>query len=187
MYPHLIFMEQPILYIKHARSPETGLQTSTTTSGVFPQCVSAVQVGRVQVGPVQVVALSGSKVCRDPEDIWRRDDLRDLLHRQARSILGGLHTYPQGALITELVLLPAPVILDSRQQQFKVCYCTRMLVRKWSITNEGDSQVQWNSRRKQGKRSHSLKNKEGDSSRAASGMNGLCTVTLFCSEWHVDV
>jgi len=72
------------------------------------------------VACVKAVALYGSELWWDPKEAGRRDDLQLRLNRQARSIQGALPTTPQGALMRESGLTPAPVILDSRQQRFAV-------------------------------------------------------------------
>ena len=62
------------------------------------------------VACVQAVALYGSEHQWDPKDVRRRDDLQLLLNQQARSILGGLPTTPQGELMRESGLTPGPAI-----------------------------------------------------------------------------
>jgi len=101
--------------MKKARAAEARLRTLTPTYGVVPGSVKAIQVAWVQV-----VALYGSELWWDPKEVGRRDDLQLLLYQQARSILGALCTTPQGALMRESGLTPAPVILNSRQQRFAV-------------------------------------------------------------------
>jgi len=93
---------------------EARLRTLTKTHGVVPESVRA-----VQGACVQAVTLDGSELWCDTSDVGRRDDLQLLLNRQARSILGTLPTTPRGALMRESGLTPAPVMLDSRQQQFE--------------------------------------------------------------------
>jgi len=101
--------------MKKAKAADARLRTQTTTYGIVPESVRA-----VQVACVQVVALYGSALWWDAKEAGRRDDLQLLLNRQARSILGALPSTPQGALMTESGLTPAPVVLDSRNQQFAV-------------------------------------------------------------------
>jgi len=99
--------------MKKAWASEARLRTLTTTYGIVPESIRA-----VQVEGVQAVALNGSELWSDPEEAGRRDDLQLLPNRQARSILGALPTTPWGALMRESGLTPAPVVLVSRQQQF---------------------------------------------------------------------
>ena len=110
---HLTFKEQHNRCMKKARAAEAGLRTLTKPYGVVPESVRA-----VQMACVQAAALYGSEVWWDPSEEGRRDDLQLLLNRQARAILGALPTTPQGKLIRESGLTPAPVILDARQQRF---------------------------------------------------------------------
>jgi len=70
------------------------------------------------VGCVEDVALYRSEIWWDPREVGRWDDLQLLLNRQARSILGALHTTPRGALLRQSGLTPTRVTLDSRQQRF---------------------------------------------------------------------
>jgi hypothetical protein len=109
MDAHLMLTEQHTQCTKQSRAPEARLCTLTTTYNIGPDSVRA-----VQVVCVQAVALYGSELWWDPKDAGRRDDLQLLFNRQARSILGALPTTPQGALMRESGLAPAPVILDSR-------------------------------------------------------------------------
>jgi len=113
MDAHLTFKRQHNQCMKNARAAEARLRTLTKTYGVVPESVRA-----VQVACVQAVALYGSELWWDPREVGRRDDLQLLLNRQARSILGALTTTPQGGLMTESGLTPAPVILDASQQRF---------------------------------------------------------------------
>jgi len=115
MDAHQTFKEQHNRCMKKARAAEARLRTLTKTYGVVPGRVRAVQVARVQA-----VALYRSELWWDPRDVGRQDDLQLLLNRQVRSIQGALPTTPQGALMRESGLTPAPVILDSKQQQFTV-------------------------------------------------------------------
>jgi len=110
---HLTFKEQHNQCMETAMAAEARLRTLTTTYGIVPERVRA-----IQVACVQAVALYGSEVWWDPKDAGRRDDLQLFLNRQARSILGTLPTTPRGALMRESGLTPAPVVLDSRQQRF---------------------------------------------------------------------
>jgi hypothetical protein len=110
---HLTFKEQHNRCMKKARAAEARLRTLTTTYGIVPESVRA-----VQVACIQAVALYGSELWWDPKDAGRRDDLQLLLNRQARSILGALPTTPRAALMRQLGLTPAPVVLDSKQQRF---------------------------------------------------------------------
>jgi len=113
MDPHLTFKEQHNRCMKKARAAEARLRTLTTTYGIVPESVRA-----VQVACVQAVSLYGSELWWDPKEAGRRDDLQLLLNRQARSILGALPTTPCCALQRESGLTPTPVVLDSRQQRF---------------------------------------------------------------------
>jgi len=113
MDAHVTFNGQHNRCMKKARAAEARLRTLTTTYGIVPESVTA-----VQVACVQAVALCGSELWWDPKEAGRRDDLQLLLNRQARSILGALPTTPRGALMRESGLTPAPVVLDSRQQRF---------------------------------------------------------------------
>jgi len=97
--------------MKKARAAEARLQTLTTTYGVVPESVRA-----VQVASIQGVALDRSKLWWDPKEAGRRDDHQLLLNQQARSILDALPTTPRVTLIRESGLTPATVISDSRQQ-----------------------------------------------------------------------
>jgi len=113
MVAHLTLNEHHNRCMKRARAAEASLRTLTKTYGVVPESVRA-----VKVACVQGVALYGSELWWDPSEAGRRDDLQVLLNRQARSILGALPTTPQGALMRDSGLTPAPVILESRQQRF---------------------------------------------------------------------
>jgi len=113
METHLTFKEQHNRCMKKATAAEARLRTPTTTYGIVPERVRA-----LQVACVQPVALYGRELWWDPTEAGRRDILQLLLNRQARSILGTLPTTPRGALMRESGLTPAPVILDSRQQRF---------------------------------------------------------------------
>jgi hypothetical protein len=99
--------------MKKARGVEVTLRNLTTTYGIVPERVRAVQVAWAQA-----VAMYGIELWWDPKEVGRQDDLQLLLNRQARSILDALHTTPWGTLIRESGLSPAPEIIDSRQQRF---------------------------------------------------------------------
>jgi len=115
MDTHSKFKEQHNRCMKKARAAEARLRTQTTTYGIVPESVRA-----IQAACVQAVALNGSELWWNPKEAGRRDDLQLLLNRQARSILGALPTTPRGALMRESGLTPAPVVLDSRQQRLAV-------------------------------------------------------------------
>jgi len=68
------------------------------------------------VACVQAVALFGSELWWDPNELGRHDDLQLLLNQQARLILAVLPTTPRGALVRDCGLTPAPVMLESRRQ-----------------------------------------------------------------------
>ena len=97
----------------NTRAAEARLRTLTTTYGIVPESVRA-----VQVACVQAVTLYGSELWWDPKEAGRRYNLQLLLNRQARCILGALPTTPRGALMRESGLTPTAVISDSRQQRF---------------------------------------------------------------------
>ena len=101
--------------MKKARAADARLRTLNKIYGVVPESVRA-----VRVACVQAVALYGSELWWDPSEVGRRDDLQLLLNQQARSMLGALPTTPQGALMRESGLTPAPVIQDCRQVRFPV-------------------------------------------------------------------
>jgi len=99
--------------MKKSRAAEARLRTVTKKSGAVPEIVSA-----VQIACAQAVVLYRSKLWWDPKEVGRRDHLQILLNRQAMSVPGALPITPRGALMRESELTPAPVILDSRHQQF---------------------------------------------------------------------
>jgi len=101
--------------MRKPRAAEATLRTLTTTSGIDPGSITA-----VQVACVQAVALCSSELWWDPKEVGMREDLQLLLNWQARSILCALPTTPQGALLRDSALTPGPIILDSRQLQFAV-------------------------------------------------------------------
>jgi len=113
IHTHLTLQEQQNRCRKEARGAEARLRTMTTTYGIVPESVRA-----VQVACVLAVALSGSELWWDRKEAGRWDDFQLHLNRQARSILGVLPTTPRGAIMRELGLTPLPVIVDSRQQLF---------------------------------------------------------------------
>jgi hypothetical protein len=113
MDAHLTFKEHHNQCMKKASAAEARLRTLTRTYGVVPENVRS-----VQVACIQAVALYESELWWDPGEVGRREDLKLLLNRQARSILGALPTTPRGALMRESGLTPAPVIMHSRQQRF---------------------------------------------------------------------
>jgi len=113
MDAHLTFKEHHDQCMKKARAAEARLRSLTETYGVVAESVQA-----VQVVCVQAVALYGSELWWDPREVGRGDDLKLHLNRQARSILGALPTTLRGAPMRESGLTPAPVTVDSRQQQF---------------------------------------------------------------------
>jgi hypothetical protein len=99
--------------MKKASAAEARLRTLAKTYGVVPESIRA-----VHVACVQAVTLYGSDLWWDPNEAGRRHDLQLLINRQARSIVGALHTTPRGALMTDSGFTPWPVILQSRQQRF---------------------------------------------------------------------
>jgi len=122
MEAHLRFKQHYNRCIKKARAAEARLRTLTETHGVTPESVRA-----VDVVCIQVVTLYGSELWWDPKEVGSWDDLQLLLNRQAKSVLGVPATTPRAALMRESGLTPAPVILDSRQQQF-----TARVANAWS-------------------------------------------------------
>jgi len=113
MDAHLTLKEHHNWCMKKARAAAVRLWTLTKTYSVVPESVRA-----VQVACVEDVALYRSELWWDPMVVGRWDDLQLLLNRQARSILGTLHTTPRGALMRQSGPSPARVTLDSRQQWF---------------------------------------------------------------------
>jgi len=113
MDAHLTFKEHHNHCMKKARAAEARQCVLTKMHGMVPERVRAIQVACVQAG-----ALYGSELWWDPKEIGRQEDLELLLNRQARSTLGALPTMPLGPLMRDSGLTPAPVVLDSRQQQF---------------------------------------------------------------------
>jgi hypothetical protein len=112
---YLTFKKRHIRWRKKARAAEAKLRTFTTTYGAVPESIRA-----IQVECVQAVALYGSKLWWDPQEIGRRGNLQLLLNRQASTILGMELMTPTGALKRDSGLPPTPVILDSRQQRSAV-------------------------------------------------------------------
>ena len=110
MDAHLTLKEHHNCCMKKARAAEARLRTLTTTYGVVPESVRA-----VQIACVQAVALYGSELWWDPKEVGRQDDLQLLLNQQARSTLGAMSTTPRGAIMRDSGLTPVPVALDSRQ------------------------------------------------------------------------
>jgi len=76
MDPHPIFKEQHNRCMKKARAAEARLRNVTTTYGIVPQSVRA-----VQVACFQAVALYASKLWWDPKEASRWDDFQLLLNR----------------------------------------------------------------------------------------------------------
>jgi len=113
MDAHVMFKEHHNRWLKKARAAEARLCTLTRMHGIVLEVVIAVQIPWVQA-----VALYGSQVRWDPKEIGRREHLQLLFNQQARSTLGALPTMPLGAPIRESGLQPAPVALDSKQQEF---------------------------------------------------------------------
>jgi hypothetical protein len=113
MDAHLKFKELHNRWLKKARAADARLCTLTRMHGIV-----AIQITAVQIAWVQAVALYGSKLRWDPKGIGRREDLQLLFNRQARSTLGVLPMTPLGAPMRKSGLTPAPVALDSRQEQF---------------------------------------------------------------------
>jgi hypothetical protein len=115
MNAQLTLKEHNTRCMERARAAEARLPTLRKMYRVVPESVRA-----VEVACFQAVALYGSELRWDPNETSRRDDLQILPNRQATSILDALHTTPQGALMRDSWLTPAPLILESRQQRFPV-------------------------------------------------------------------
>jgi len=111
MDAHLTFNEQHTRCMKKPSAAQARLGTLTTSYGIVPDSVRA-----VQVVCVQAVALYRSELLWDPKEALRHDNLQLLLDRQARFFLGALPTTPLCPLMRESGFTPAPVILDSGQQ-----------------------------------------------------------------------
>jgi len=111
MDSHQTFKEQHNRCMKIARAAEVRLRKLTVKYSIVSKSKSA-----VQGACVQAVALHGSEIRWDPNELGRRDDLHLLLNRQATSILCVLPTTPQCALMRQSARTPTPGILDSRQR-----------------------------------------------------------------------
>jgi hypothetical protein len=70
-----MFQKQHNHCMKKARAAEARLSTLTTTYGIVPESVRA-----VQLVCIQVVSLDGSELWWDPKEVGRRDDLQLLLN-----------------------------------------------------------------------------------------------------------
>jgi len=126
MDAHQTFKEHHIRCMNKARAADDRLRMLTRMHGIVPEKVSP-----VQIACVQGVALYGSKLWWDPNEIGRREDHQLLLNRQGRSTLGALPTTPRVPLMRDSGLTPAPVGIDCRQQR---------LVARLASTCEGSQQ-----------------------------------------------
>jgi hypothetical protein len=96
-----------------ARAAATRLRALPKPYGAVPE-----SPGAVHVACIEAVTLYVRELWWDYREVGRRDNLQLLLTQQARSILGALPTTPRGALIRKSGLTLAPVLVDSREQQF---------------------------------------------------------------------
>jgi len=120
-----MFKEHHNHCIKEARAAKARLHVPKRMHSIVPELVRA-----VQIACIQVVELYGSELWWNPKEIGRREVFQHLPNWQPWSILGTLPTTPLGPLMRDPGQTPAPVALDSRQQQCMVrhasaCECLK--------------------------------------------------------------
>lgn len=112
MAAQLTFKEHHNLFMENARAAEARLRALTKMDSIVPERVAA-----IQKACVQVLADYASELGWDPKVTSRREDLQLLFNQQARSTLAALPTTHLGTVMRYSELTPAPLVLDSRQQQ----------------------------------------------------------------------
>ncbi len=98
--------------LKKAKAAEAQIKGLSKTYGLCPGLVR-----RIQVAAVQSVALYGAELW------WKgqknhEQELQKLINRQARSITGMYRSSPISHLMNDSGLLPAHILLDSRQRAY---------------------------------------------------------------------
>ena len=98
--------------IKKAKAAEAQIKGLSKTFGLCPGLVR-----RIQVAAVQSVALYGAELWWKNQKNYEKD-LQKLINRQARSITGMYRSSPISPLMNDSGLLPAHILLDSRQRAY---------------------------------------------------------------------
>ena len=97
---------------QRARTAEIQIKGLTRTYGLAPALIR-----RIQIAVIQSIALYGA-------ELWWRGQknhehtLQKLLNRQGRAITGMCPSTPIHALLSEAGLIPAKLLLDSRQKSY---------------------------------------------------------------------
>lgn len=98
--------------MKKAKAAEFMIKQLSKTQGLCPGLVQ-----RIQITAVQSVALYGAELWWKGQKNYEKD-LQKLINRQARSITGMYRSSPISPLMNDSGLLPAHILLDSRQRVY---------------------------------------------------------------------
>ena len=98
--------------MKKAKSAEFMIKQFSKTHGLCPRLVR-----RIQIAAVQFVALYRAELWWKGQKNYEKD-LQKLINRQARSIKGMYQSSPISHLMNDSGLLPAYILLDSRQRAY---------------------------------------------------------------------
>ena len=109
---HLNFAFHVNKRMKKVKAAEAQIKGLSKTYGLYPGLVR-----RIQVAAVQSVALYGAELWWKGQKNYEKD-LQKLINRQARSITGMYRSSPISPLMNDSGLLPAHILLDSRQRAY---------------------------------------------------------------------